>query len=149
MAFESSGTILYVTKISYQSVNWFGNCKGVDQHFTRTRTHTNTHARTRTHTRAHTHAQTRRHTRGHTQTHTQTHAGTHVRRHARTHAHTHTEAYFISLVFLQKCRNKTKKAFCLSSGSDDCIHFCVTKILVPGNSGNTNLWLMIEGLICR
>ena len=26
MALESSGTILYVAKISYQSDNWFGNC---------------------------------------------------------------------------------------------------------------------------
>ena len=28
--------------------------------------------------------------------------------HTHTHTHTHTEAYFISLVFLRKCRNKTK-----------------------------------------
>ena len=35
----------------------------------------------------------------HTHTHTQTH----------THRHTHAEAHFISLVFLRKCRNKTKK----------------------------------------
>ena len=26
MAFKSSGTILHVAKISYQSDNWFGNC---------------------------------------------------------------------------------------------------------------------------
>ena len=28
-----------------------------------------------------------------------------------THTHTHTEAHFISLVFLRKCRNKTKKKY--------------------------------------
>ena len=59
MALESSGTILYVAKISYQSDNWFGNCQG----------------------------------------------GTKT-----VHTHTHTPAaHYISLVFLRKCRNKTKK----------------------------------------
>ena len=29
--------------------------------------------------------------------------------HTHTHTHTHTEAYFISLVFLRKCRNTTNK----------------------------------------
>ena len=28
--------------------------------------------------------------------------------HTHTHTHTHPEAHFISLVFLRKCRNKTK-----------------------------------------
>ena len=37
---------------------------------------------------------------------TQTHTQIHIHRH--THTRTHTEAYFISLVFLRKCRNKTK-----------------------------------------
>ena len=79
MALESSSKILYVAKISYQSDNWFGNCYGGTKIL-----HTHTHTDTHTHT--------------HTQTHTHTH----------THRHTHTEAHFISLVFLRKCRNKTK-----------------------------------------
>ena len=80
MAFASSGTILYVAKISYQSDNWFGSFKRKTKILFR---HTDTH--TYTHTERHTHT-----------THT--------------HTHTHTEAYFISLVFLRKCRNKTKKS---------------------------------------
>ena len=63
MAFESSGTILYVAKISYQSVNWFGNCWGGAKI-----EHTHTHTRTHRHT--HTHRDT--HTQRHTQTHTHT-----------------------------------------------------------------------------
>ena len=39
----------------------------------------------------------------HRYTHTHTHRQTHT--HTR---HTHSETYFISLVFLRKCRNKTK-----------------------------------------
>ena len=58
---------------------------------------TQTHTQTDTHTHTHTHRQT------HTQTDTHTHT------HRQTQTHTHTEAYFISLVFLRKCRNKTKK----------------------------------------
>ena len=37
-----------------------------------------------------------------------THAHTHTHTHTHKHTHTHTEAYFIYLVFLRKCRNKTK-----------------------------------------
>ena len=50
MALESSGMILYVPKISYQSDNWFGNCLGGDQNFTQTHTRTDTHTHTDTHT---------------------------------------------------------------------------------------------------
>ena len=64
MALESSGMILYVAKISYQSDNWFGNSKGGPNFYTDTYTQADTH--------------------------------------------THTEAHFIGLVFLRKCRNKTK-----------------------------------------
>ena len=40
MALESSGTILYVAKITYQSHNWYGNCwGGGDQNCTQTHTH--------------------------------------------------------------------------------------------------------------
>ena len=60
MALESSSTILYVAKISYQSHNWYGNCWGGGPKF---------------------------------------------------YTDTHTEAHFISPVFLQKCRNKTKNNF--------------------------------------
>ena len=42
-------TKLYVVKISYQSGNWFENCWGGDQNFTKTHTHTHTY----THTEAH------------------------------------------------------------------------------------------------
>ena len=38
-----------------------------------------------------------------------THTHTHTDTHTHTHTHTHTEAYFIGLVFLQKCRNKSKQ----------------------------------------
>ena len=41
--------------------------------------------------------------------HKHTHRHTHTHRHIHKHTHTYTEAYFISLVFLRKCRNKTKK----------------------------------------
>ena len=82
MALESSGTILYVAKFSYQSDNWFGNFRGTKIVHRHTQTHTNT------------------------QTHTQRHRHTHTH----THTQTNTEAYFISLVFRRKCRNKTKKA---------------------------------------
>ena len=51
MALESSGMMLYVAKILYQSDNWFGNCQGgtkiVHRH-----THTHTHRDTHTHTEA-------------------------------------------------------------------------------------------------
>ena len=60
---------------------------------------------TRTHT--HTHRDTDRHT--HTQRHRQTHTRTETERERE--RHTDRErggAYFISLVFLRKCRNKTK-----------------------------------------
>ena len=46
MALESSDTILYLAKISYQSVSCFGNC-------THTKTQKDTH--TQTHTDTHTH----------------------------------------------------------------------------------------------
>ena len=46
MALESSGTILYTVKISYQSDHWFGNCKGETKTYHR---HTHTHARTHAH----------------------------------------------------------------------------------------------------
>ena len=36
MAFESSGAILYVAKISYQSDNWFGNLGREKNVFTHT-----------------------------------------------------------------------------------------------------------------
>ena len=94
MALESSRTILYVAKIWYQSDNWFGNCQG-DQNCTQTHTHTHTHTQTQTQTDTHTHLDTY------------------------TDRHTHTEAYFISLVFLRKCRNKTKKEKCLSFRCQD------------------------------
>ena len=42
MALEISGTLLYVAKISYQSNNWFGHYKKVDQNFTQTDTDTHT-----------------------------------------------------------------------------------------------------------
>ena len=59
MPLESSGTILYVTKISYQSDHFFWILLGGAKTL---------------------------------------------------HRHTHTEAYFISPVFLRKCRNKTKNS---------------------------------------
>ena len=37
--------------------------------------------------------------------------------------HTHTEAYFISLVFLQKCRNKTKNDLELKTESNNVTFF--------------------------
>ena len=43
MALESSGTILYVAKILYQSDNWFGNCWGEGSKILDTDTHTETH----------------------------------------------------------------------------------------------------------
>ena len=59
MALESSGTILYVAKISYKSDNWFGNCQGGDQNFTQKgggpKFYTDTHTDTHTHTQTHTH----------------------------------------------------------------------------------------------
>ena len=63
MALGSSGTILYVAKISYQSDKWFGNCYGGPKFYTdtdtgartRTRTHARTHANTHTHTQRDTH----------------------------------------------------------------------------------------------
>ena len=42
-----------------------------------------------------------------TLTHTHTQTDTHTQTHTHTHTHIHTEAYFITLVFLRKCRNKT------------------------------------------
>ena len=47
-----SDTILYVAKISYQSENWFGNCKGGPKFYTDTHTHAHTHRHT--HTQIHT-----------------------------------------------------------------------------------------------
>ena len=44
-----------------------------------------------------------------TDTHTHTHTHTERERERDTHTDTHTEACFMSLVFLRKCRNKTKK----------------------------------------
>ena len=44
-----------------------------------------------------------------TDTHKQTHTHTHTQKQTQTDAHTHTEVHFISLVFLRKCRNKSKK----------------------------------------
>ena len=41
-------------------------------------------------------------------THTHTERERERETHTHTHTHTHTDAHFISLVFLQKCRNKTK-----------------------------------------
>ena len=62
MLFESSGTILYAAKISYQPDNWFGNCWGgtkiVQRH---THTHTQTDAHTQTHTHTHKHTHTKAH----------------------------------------------------------------------------------------
>ena len=43
MALESTGTILYVAKISYQSHNWYGNCEGGPKLYTDTHTDTQTH----------------------------------------------------------------------------------------------------------
>ena len=81
MAFESSGTILYVANISYQSHKWYGNCQWVPKLYTDT--HIDKHKHTQTDT--HTHTDTRQ-----------------------TDRQTLTEAHFISLVFLRKSRNKTK-----------------------------------------
>ena len=53
MVLESSGTILYVAKISYQSDKWLGNCQG-DENFTQTHTHKHTHTHTHTNTHRHT-----------------------------------------------------------------------------------------------
>ena len=41
-------TILYLVKILYQSGNWFGNCWGGGQNFTKTHTHAHTHTYTHT-----------------------------------------------------------------------------------------------------
>ena len=47
--------------------------------------------------------------RGGTKTvHRHTHTYRHTHTHTLTQTHTHAEAHFISLVFLRKCRNKTK-----------------------------------------
>ena len=57
MALESSGTILYVAKISYQSI-WklLGGTKILQtDRQTHTHTHTHTHTQTHTHTNTHTH----------------------------------------------------------------------------------------------
>ena len=62
MALESSGAILYVAKILYQSDSWFGNCQGGPKLYRETHTHTqidrHTHRQTdrQTHTHTHTHA---------------------------------------------------------------------------------------------
>ena len=98
MAFESSGTILYVAKISYQSGKWFGNCYGGAKIV---------HRHTRTHTHTHTHTHRERERERERQRHRQTRQ-TDRQTDRHTHTHTHTEAYFISLLFLRKCRNKTK-----------------------------------------
>ena len=66
MALESSGMILYVVKMSYQSGNWFGDCWGGETKI--------------------------------------------LHRYTHTHTHTHIEDHFISLVFLRKGRNRTKKS---------------------------------------
>ena len=50
MALESFGTILYVVKISYQSDNWFGNCKGAGTKILHRHTYTHRHTDTHTHT---------------------------------------------------------------------------------------------------
>ena len=63
MVLESSCTILYVAKISYQSDNWFGNCWGnqnCTQTHVQTNTDTHTHTDTDTHTHTHTHTDTHR-----------------------------------------------------------------------------------------
>ena len=70
MALESSGTILYVAKILYQSDNWFGNCWGGVQNCTQTHTHIQTDRHTHIHTHRHTHTDRQTHTHTHTQTHT-------------------------------------------------------------------------------
>ena len=44
-----------------------------------------------------------------THTHTHTHTDTHTHTHTHTQTHRQTESYFISFVFLRKCRNKTNK----------------------------------------
>ena len=68
MALESSGRILYVAKISYQSHTWklLGGTKTVHRH-----THTETHTHTDTHTQTNIHRHTDTHTHTHTHTHTQ------------------------------------------------------------------------------
>ena len=58
MALESSGMILYVAKISYQSDNWFGNWLGGPKLYT----HTHTHTHTQTERERHTHTDTHTHT---------------------------------------------------------------------------------------
>ena len=67
MALESSGTILHVAKISYQSDKWFGNCWGGPKLYTDTHTHRERERERDTHTHTHTDTQT--------QTHTHTHRG--------------------------------------------------------------------------
>ena len=83
----------------------------------------------RLYVRRRSHRQTDRQTDGQTdrqQTHTHTH----------THTDTYTETYFIGLVFLRKCRNKTKKrsiSFVLNNFSQT-IHKFVSDILSQSNS---------------
>ena len=105
MPLESSGTILYVAKISYQSHNWFGNCQGGPKLQP---------AHARMHTRIHIHTETHRDTHTHTETHrdTHTHTHTHRERDAQRHTHTDTDTQrpILCLVFLRNCRNKTKIA---------------------------------------
>ena len=91
MALESSGTILYVANISLYRITGLEIVTGGPKFYT----HTQKHERARAHTHTHRHTHTDTDTDTHTQTHTQ--------------IHKHTEAHFISLVFLRKCRNKTKK----------------------------------------
>ena len=83
MALESSGMILYVAEISYQSHNQYGNCQGGPKLYTDTHTDTHTH------------------------TDTQTHTDTHTDTHRQTHTHTHTGCPFYKSFYFQE-RNKTK-----------------------------------------
>ena len=117
MAFESSGTILYVAKISYQSHNWYGNCQGgtktVHRH-THTQTHTPTTTRKHKHIQTHTHTQKQTHKKTHTQTHTHTQKHTQIHTNAHTDTHIHIDAYLICLIFLRNKQKQDYKVFSLN-----------------------------------
>ena len=103
---------LYITKM-YQLDKWFGNCWGGGDRILYT--HASAHHKCTPcthHTCMHhmyTHHMCAPHAHAHTTHIKPTHAHT---THTCTHTHTHTPHY-ISLVFLQKIRNKTKMEFSL------------------------------------
>ena len=121
------GDFLYDTICSqnFVSIGWLVWKLLGDQNFTQTDIHTHRH----THTQTDTHTHTNRHT--HRQTDTQTDT------------HKHTEAYFISLVFLRKCRNKTKK---LISDSFPRFHSEGTQFKIKWNIKRNQMWIYEEGV---